>query len=105
MRILFDNGTPAPLRRHLEGHTVDLASERGWAQIANGNLLRLAEQEGYEVLISNDKDFIERNNHTSDTVRIIVVQRFNWPISLNGINAIREAILRVGAGERELLRL
>ena len=105
MRILFDNGTPAPLRRYLEEHTVDLAAERGWAQIANGNLLRLAEQEGYEILISNDKDFVERNSLTSDSVRIIVIQRFNWPISSGGINTIREAILRVRAGEPELLRL
>jgi hypothetical protein len=29
MRILFDQGTPAPLRRRLEAHQVDTAAERG----------------------------------------------------------------------------
>ena len=31
MRILFDQGTPVPLRRFLEGHQVDTAAERGWS--------------------------------------------------------------------------
>ena len=30
MRILFDQGVPAPLRRHLVGHAVDTAFERGY---------------------------------------------------------------------------
>ena len=29
MKILFDQGTPAPLRRYLAGHSVDTAYERG----------------------------------------------------------------------------
>ena len=29
VRILFDQGTPAPLRDHLTGHSVDTAFERG----------------------------------------------------------------------------
>ena len=105
MRILFDNGTPAPLRRYLEGHSVDLAAERGWAQISNGNLLRLAEQEGYDMLISNDSDFAEQGNLRSDRIRVIVIQRFNWPISPDSIRAIVEAIPRARLGETELLRL
>ena len=41
-RILFDQGTPAPLRRHLSGHT---AYEMGWSDLANGNLLTKAESQ------------------------------------------------------------
>ena len=41
MRILFDQGTPAPLRRRLEAHHVDTAAERGVVRPtrANGELL------------------------------------------------------------------
>jgi hypothetical protein len=31
MTILFDQGTPVPLRAALVGHTVDTAYERGWS--------------------------------------------------------------------------
>ena len=30
MNILFDQDTPVPLRRHLVGHIVATAYERGW---------------------------------------------------------------------------
>lgn len=39
MRILFDEGTPAPLRHALTAHTVETASEKGWANLSNGDLL------------------------------------------------------------------
>ena len=29
MRVLFDQGTPVPLRRHLSDHRVETAYERG----------------------------------------------------------------------------
>lgn len=34
MLILFDNGTPAPLRHALSGHIVVEAIERGWDRLA-----------------------------------------------------------------------
>ena len=43
MLILFDNGTPAPLRYALKGHVVVEAIERGWDRLANGELLTAAE--------------------------------------------------------------
>lgn len=51
MRILFDQGTPAPLRRHLRGHQVVTAHERGWAELRNGELLQAAEAR-FDLLIT-----------------------------------------------------
>ena len=50
MKLLFDQGTPAPLRRHLPGHSVDTLAEKG-----NGELLDLAERDGYEILVTTDQ--------------------------------------------------
>jgi len=33
MRILFDQGTPVPLKEHLPGHQVETAFERGWSRL------------------------------------------------------------------------
>jgi hypothetical protein len=49
VRILFDQGTPAPLRRHLTGHQVETAYERGWSNLKNGELLDAAEREGFSA--------------------------------------------------------
>ena len=43
MRILFDQGTPVPLRRSLAPHEVATAFEQGWSNIENGELLAVAE--------------------------------------------------------------
>ena len=55
--ILLDHNTPAPLRYWLIGHQVETAYERGWAELTNGELLRLAEQAGFDVMITTDKAF------------------------------------------------
>ena len=56
MLILFDNGTPAPLRYALKGHVVVEAIERGWDRLVNGELISAAEAEGFEVLLTTDKN-------------------------------------------------
>ena len=45
MRVLFDQGTPVPLRRFLGSHTATTVYERGWSGTGNGDLLRLADQQ------------------------------------------------------------
>ena len=52
MRILFDQGTPVPLRKLLNSHQVETAFERGWSTLANGELLVAAEQERFEVFVT-----------------------------------------------------
>ncbi len=54
MRILFDQGTPVPLREFLNPHQVETAFERGWSTLSNGELLAVGEQEGFEVFVMTD---------------------------------------------------
>ena len=62
MRIPFDQGTPVPLRRCLNSHVVATASELGWSTVTNGVLIRLAEEEGYELLITTDTNLRYQQN-------------------------------------------
>ncbi len=52
MNILFDQGTPVPLRRYLVGHTVRTAYEQGWSNLTNGELLDTAEHASYQVFVT-----------------------------------------------------
>jgi hypothetical protein len=52
VRILFDQGTPAPLRNALTGHPVETAFELGWDTLQNGALLSAAENHGFDVLLT-----------------------------------------------------
>ena len=64
MRILLDHNTPAPLRYWLIGHEVETAYECGWAELANGALLAMAEQAGFDALITTDKSIRYQQNLT-----------------------------------------
>jgi hypothetical protein len=55
MRIVFDQGTPVPLRRLLAGHTISTAFELGWAELGNGALLAAAEAQ-FDTLITTDQN-------------------------------------------------
>ena len=62
MLILFDNGTPRGLARFLTGHAVEEARSRGWEELANGELIDVAEQAGFEVLVTTDKNIQYQQN-------------------------------------------
>lgn len=56
MRILFDQGTPAPLRHALAGHSVETAYERGWSNPSNGALLNAAEDASFDLFVTTDQN-------------------------------------------------
>ena len=62
MLILFDHGTPRSVARWLQGHTVVEAIARGWDRLANGALLKVAEEAGFDVLLSTDKNIQYQQN-------------------------------------------
>jgi hypothetical protein len=73
MKILFDQGTPVPLRRELGCYTVRTAYEEGWAQLANGDLLAAAEAAGFDGLITTDQNLRYQQNLTNRTLWILVL--------------------------------
>jgi hypothetical protein len=79
MRILFDQGTPAPLRSLLVEHQVATAYERGWSQLENGALLVAAEAEGFEVLVTTDRNLKYQQNLSGRTIAILVLSTTSWP--------------------------
>ena len=56
MKILIDNGTPKPIARSLTGHQVTFARQIGWHELENGELIQKAEDAGFHVLLSTDKN-------------------------------------------------
>ena len=79
MKILFDQGTPAPLRKHLAPHLVETAYEKGWSDFKNGVLLALAETEGFDLLITTDQSIRYQQNLTGRQISIVVLLTTSWP--------------------------
>ena len=103
MRILFDQGTPVPLRRSLTGHDVATAYELGWSTVTNGDLIRLAEQEGYELLITTDTNLRYQQNLKGRSIAILVITTTSWPRIRQVTERIVTAIAMINRGSYEEL--
>src|SRR5262245_38584869 len=80
MRILFDHGTPAPLRLFLTRHTVREAKAEVWEKLGNGELLSAAESAGFELLITTDKNIRYQLNLFGRKIAIVVLGNPQWPV-------------------------
>ena len=79
MRVLFDQGTPVLLRRHLSNHLVETAFELGWSTLRNGALLDRAEAEGFELLITTDQSLHHQQNLAGRRLAVLVLMSTSWP--------------------------
>ncbi len=79
MRILFDQGTPAPLRHLLPNHEVFTAYECGWSTLNNGELLAAAEDQAFQVLVTTDTNLKYQQNLASRSIAIVVLSTTSWP--------------------------
>ncbi len=79
MRILFDQGTPVQIRRSLEAHTVKTSREQGWSTLANSELLRVAEEAGFDVLLTTDKNIRFQQNLEGRRIAVVVLGNGLWP--------------------------
>ena len=99
MKILFDQGTPRPLRHSLAEHSVDTASERGWSDLDNGNLLQAAEDEGYDLLITTDQNIRYQQDLTNRSIAILVLLSTAWPLIQQKVDDISAVVNEMGPGE------
>ena len=73
MRVLFDHGTPRSIARFLGGHTVTQAKAQGWDRLSNGKLLQAAEEAGFDVLLTTDKNIRYQQNLKARRIAIVVL--------------------------------
>lgn len=102
MKILFDQGTPAPLRAVLLNHVVMTAFERGWSNLSNGDLLREAERE-FNVLVTTDKNLEYQQNLKGRKLAILVLPTTSWPKIQPHQNKVAAAIDDIKPGDYKTL--
>ena len=78
MRILFDQGTPVPLARHLREHAIGTALQEGWDRLRNGDLLRACEDAGFDILVTTDNSIAYQQDLNGRRIAIVVLSRNRW---------------------------
>lgn len=97
MRVLFDQGTPVPLRRYLSHHSVTTVFEKGWSMLQNGELLSAAEQEAFDILVTTDQNLKYQQNLAALRLAIVVLMTTSWPVIEAHINDVITTIDTVKA--------
>ena len=98
MRILFDHGTPFPLRGTLTGHSITHTQDLGWDRLSNGELLTAAEQAGFALLLTTDKNIRYQQNLAGRTIAILVLGTSQWPVLRLHVQRIADAVNAVTPG-------
>lgn len=92
MRVLFDNNVPAPMARHLVGHQVRTARSMRWHELENGDLLRAAEQDGFEVMVNADKNLSYQQNLADRVLALVVLSTNDWSIIRQAPELVSRAV-------------
>jgi hypothetical protein len=103
MRVLFDQGVPAPLRNFID-EQVDTCHERGWSHLSNGDLISQAESE-YDVFIITDKNLRYQQNLKDRKIAILVLPTARWPIIKPHGLLISSAVKALQVGDFEEWKL
>lgn len=92
MRVLFDQGTPLPIRRYLSPHEVTVSVDLGWDRLRNGELLIAAEKDGFELLLTTDKNLRYQQNLKGRMIAIVVIGHAQWPALRRHVQRVVEAV-------------
>jgi predicted nuclease of predicted toxin-antitoxin system len=73
VRILLDEQLPRQLARQLVGHDVRTVQQQGWTGMGNGELLRRAGADGFEIFVTADQNLQFQQNLTGSSLIVVVL--------------------------------
>ena len=79
MKVFFDECVPRPLRRLLPGHEIRTAQELGWGRLKNGELIRRAEESGFEAFVTSDQNLGYQQNLAGRCITLLILSTNYWP--------------------------
>ena len=92
MRVLLDQGVPAPVRSALTATEIKTAYECGWSSLRNGDLLTAAETDGFDVFVTTDKNLRYQQNLAVRRIAVVVLSTTSWPIIQTALTSIDKAV-------------
>ena len=68
------------------------AAQQGWDTLKNGELLAVAEADGFEVLLTTDKNMRYQQNLAGRKIAVVVLGLQQWPSLQPYIQLVVEAV-------------
>ncbi|MGI8468619.1 MAG: DUF5615 family PIN-like protein [Pyrinomonadaceae bacterium] len=101
MKILLDHNLDRRLKNYLTEYETATTQEQGWADVLNDELLALAEENGFDVLLTADANIKNQQNLSNRKISILVLRAFNNRLATHAemIEDIHEALAKIRASE------
>jgi predicted nuclease of predicted toxin-antitoxin system len=77
MKLLLDENLPKRLKADFADHEISTVRERGWNGIKNGQLLHLMVENGFDALLTFDKNLQHQQNLRQYPVSVFVLTAAN----------------------------
>jgi len=73
VRVLLDEQLPRRLAHELTGHDVRTVQQEGWKGLTNGELMRRAAAQGFEVFLTADQNLQYQQNLAHVSIGVVVL--------------------------------
>jgi predicted nuclease of predicted toxin-antitoxin system len=106
VRILIDECLPKQLKAWLSDmHEATTVQEAGWANIKNGKLLRLANDAGFDVFVTADKNMYYQQNFAGLSIASVVIPSNRKLLVQRSLSAFLQSLERIRPGEKVFMDL
>jgi hypothetical protein len=105
LKVLLDHNLSEHLQPLLTGHIVFAARAMGWDRLENGELLRAAEAESFDAMLTGDTGLFYQQNNKKRRIALIVLRPPDWQIIRQNVPSIQDAISRATPVSYEVLNL
>jgi hypothetical protein len=92
IRILLDQNAPLGLKRAFQQHEITQSDELGWGRLRNGELIRAAEEAGFVIMITCDRNVRYQQNLEGRRIALIELSGGGWPTIRNHLDRILAAV-------------
>jgi hypothetical protein len=99
MKILLDECVPVQIRNALPEHEIHSASDPRWRGLSNGELLHLAEQQEFKVIIVADKNMRYQQNLSGRNIAILELWTNHQPTLEQHFQYIKIAVEQTLPGQ------
>ena len=72
--------------------------EKGWSRMQNGELLRTAEDEAFDVLVTTDQNLKHQQNLSARNLAVVVLSTTSWPAIESQAHRVVDAVDTITPG-------
>jgi hypothetical protein len=87
-----DQGTPVAIGDGLQDHLVRTAYAQGWSALTDGELLRVAEEAGFDLLLTTDTNLPHQQNLRGRRLAVAILSKNRWTLIKRRMNEIVAAV-------------